>query len=43
MKINEHEILDKIQKLLSEDKKNYREILKLSSELSMYFFLCTNI
>lgn len=34
MKINENEILDKIQKLLSEDKKNYREILKLSSELS---------
>jgi signal transduction histidine kinase len=34
MKINEKEILDKIQKLLSEDKKNYREILKLSSELS---------
>lgn len=34
MKINENEILDKIQKLLSDDKKNYREILKLSSELS---------
>lgn len=34
MKINENEILAKIEKLLSEDKKNYREILKLSSELS---------
>lgn len=34
MKISENKILDKIQKLLSEDKKNYREILKLSSELS---------
>ncbi len=34
MKVNESEILVKIQKLLSEDKKNYREILKLSSELS---------